>query len=91
MYNIFSHMNKLGTHMIEIQNDLYLIRIVIFDKQIRSFHIEIISNNCLPLDFHYSILITILHHDILLQKNTFQYSIHLRHMWSNLNNKCCIV
>ena len=69
MYNIFSHMNKLGTHMIEIQNDLYLIRIVIFDKQIRSFHIEIISNNCLPLgDFHYSILITILHHDILLQK-----------------------
>ena len=57
--------------MIEIQNDLYLIRIVIFDKQIRSFHIEIISNNCLPLnwgDFHYSILITILHHDILLQK-----------------------
>ena len=91
MYNIFSHMNKLGTHMIEIQNDLYLIRIVIFDKQIRSFHIEIISNNCLPLDFHYSILITILHHDILLQKNTFQCSIHLRHMWSNLNNKCCIV
>ena len=25
------------------------------------------------------------------KKNTFQYSIHLRHMWSNLNNKCCIV
>ena len=49
MYNIFSHMNKLGTHIIEIQNDLYLIRIVIFDKQIRSFHIEIISNNCLWL------------------------------------------
>ena len=35
--------------MIEIQNDLYLIRIVIFDKQIRSFHIEIISNNFLGL------------------------------------------
>ena len=49
MYNIFSYMNKSGTHMIEIQNDLYLIRIVIFDKQIRSFHIEIISNNCLWL------------------------------------------
>ena len=51
MYNIFSYMNKLGTHthMIEIENDLYLIRIVIFDKQIRSFHIEIISNNFLGL------------------------------------------